>query len=138
MKIVLNTNVILSGLLFPGGPPDKLVRAVLTGQISNATSPDLLGELRRILLVKFKVPEERADALIELISGNSELVYPLERVERISADPADNRVLECAATADAEGIVTGDKKHLLRLRSFLGIVLLSPAAFLQKFERILF
>ncbi len=131
MKVVLDTNVIVSGLLFPGGIPDKIVRACLTGQISNATSPDLLTELRRILQKKFNLSEERVAMLLDLMKENSELVYPVERIKKIKADEADNRVLECALTAKVQFIISGDQKHLLKLKFFQDIEILSPAKFFQ-------
>lgn len=131
MKIVADTNVLLSGLLFPGGPPDKIVRAILSGTILNATSPDLLTELRRVLRKKFNLSGERLDALIRLIAESSKVVYPVERLCVIRADDADNRVLECAVTAQAEAIVTGDERHLIRLRSFQ-IRIVRTAQFVQE------
>lgn len=132
MKVVLDTNVILSGLLFPGGPPDKIVRAVLTGRLQNATSPDLLTELRRVLERKFKRPSEKIDPLIRLISEASLLVYPTERVCIIKDHEADNRVVECALTAKADFLVTGDEAHLLRLKSVQGIPIIEPSEFILK------
>lgn len=132
MTVVLDTNVLISGLLFPGGPPDKIVRAVLTGRIQNATSPDLLTELKRVLKKKFALSDEKLETLVHLISDQSDLVYPLERLSAIKSDEADNRVLECAETAHADFIVTGDTKHLLSLKKFKGIAILSPADFIQK------
>lgn len=131
MKVVLDTNVIVSGLLFPGGVPDRVVRAALTGQIQNVTSPDLLQEVRRVFDKKFKIPEKRLEGLIRFVADMSDLVYPLERLRVISADPPDNRVLECAITGEAEFIITGDAKHLLKLKSFRSISIVSPAQFAQ-------
>ncbi|MBI4374683.1 MAG: putative toxin-antitoxin system toxin component, PIN family [Deltaproteobacteria bacterium] len=112
MKIVLDTNVIISGFLFPGGAPDKIVRAVLAGTFQNATSPDLLTELKRVLKKKFHLPEAKLGSMVNLIAEASEIVYPLERLDVIKSDLSDNRVLECAETAKAAIIVTGDTKHL--------------------------
>ena len=127
MKVVLDTNVIISGLLFPGGPPDRIVRAVLTGRLQNATSPDLLTELRRIFKTKFNLSDEKLESLVRLVSENSELTYPTERLKAVANDETDNRVIECAVTARADFVVTGDQKHLLKLGRFGSIVILSPA-----------
>lgn len=124
--------MIISGLLFPGGPPDKVVRSVLTGRMLNATSPDLLTELRRVFKKKFLLSEKKLDELIRLISETSEITYPVERLKVIKPDDADNRVLECALTARADFIVTGDEKHLLKLRSFQRIPILRPSAFMER------
>lgn len=132
MKVVLDTNVIISGLLFPGGTPDRLVRAVLTNQLQNATSPDLLTELRTVLKRSFHLSTERVGELIELISDASELVYPTERLYVVKADPADNRVLECAVTGCVAFIVTGDQKHLGKLKTFGRIPIVTPAEFMRQ------
>ena len=132
MRVVLDTNVIISGLLFPGGPPDRIVRAVLAGGLANATSPDLLAELQKVLKKKFSLPENRLAGMMMLLSDASEIVYPLERIEVIRADPPDNRVLECAVTSRADAIVTGDTKHLLKMKSYRGIPILSPVDFIRK------
>lgn len=132
MKIVLDTNVLISGFLFPGGSPDKIVRAVLSGRYQNATSPDLLTELRRIFRKKFELAEDRVETLVKLVVDASELVYPTERLDAIKDDETDNRVLECAVTAKAEWIVSGDQRHLLKLRKFGAVEIFSPADFIQK------
>ena len=136
MKVVLDTNVWVSGLLFPGGPPDRIVRAILTGQINNGISPDILTELRRILLQKFKVAEGVSQGLIHLSTEASTLVYPTERIGVIKSDPADNRILECAVTFGADMIITGDTKHLLPIKTYKKIAILSPRIFLDKTGRI--
>ncbi len=124
--------MIISGLLFPGGPPDKIVRAILTGYIQNATSPDLLTELRRVLEKKFSLSEGKLKSLVQMLSEACEMVYPPERLRIIKADESDNRVLECALTAEADCIISGDEKHLLKLKSFHGIPIQRPATFIQK------
>ena len=132
MKVVLDTNVIISGLLFSGGSPDRIVRALLTGRLRNITSPDLLTELRRVMLKKFSLSEEKLTLLIGLVADNSTVVYPLERFSVVRADDADNRVLECAFTGGANYIVTGDARHLLNLKVWKDIHLVSPADFVER------
>lgn len=132
MKIVLDTNVVISGLLFPGGVPDRIVRAVFSGRLKNATSPDLMTEIKRILEKKFNLSLERVQDLMGLLKDVSEIVYPTERIDSIRSDESDNRILECAVTAQVDVIVSGDTRHVLPLRSYQGISILSPAAFVEK------
>lgn len=131
MKVVLDTNVIISGMFFPGGAPDRVVRAALTGRMRHATSPDLLTELRRVFERKFSLEREKADELVRLIAGSGELIYPTERLGVIKADPADNRILECAFAAGAEFVITGDERHLLALKKWKGIRIVSPSEFIR-------
>jgi len=76
--------------------------------------------------------------VIEVISGNllntAELVAPTECIELLTADPTDNKVLECACECNADYIVTGDR-HLLDLKEFRGIKIVRPAEFLRLFKR---
>ncbi|MFA4874805.1 MAG: putative toxin-antitoxin system toxin component, PIN family [bacterium] len=136
MKVVLDTNVIISGLLFPGGAPDRIVRAALIRRIHHATSPDLLTELRRVFEKKFELPRKKVDELIKLVAESGELAYPTERIDVVRGDPADNRVLECAFTAGADYIITGDERHLLTIKTWKGIRLISPADFVREIDLI--
>ena len=71
---------------------------------------------------------EWADALTEA----AVLVFPTDRVMGATPDPGDEMVLECALAAEADYIVSGDKKHLLALLEFRGISIISPAEFLRR------
>ena len=135
MIIVCDTNVLISALVFPGGTPDKIVRAVLADRFDHATSPDILTELRRVLELKFQLSSERIESTVDLVAGFSELVYPTERLSLVAQDEADNRILECAVTAKADYLVTGDKRHLLPLKEVESIAIVSPAEFAER-ERV--
>lgn len=97
-------------------------------------SPPLLQELRRILEEKFDLEPDILEVTVELVSDFSETVMPSQTIRAVTEDEDDNRVLECAVEGKAELIVTGDR-HLLKLNSFRGIDILTPAIFLQKLGR---
>ena len=128
MKIVADTNVLVSALIFPGGAPEAAYRLALEGRIELGTSSPLLTELGRVLTEKFGWDAQRAESVVEQLLRVAELVEPTEVVAEIDADPADDRVLEAALAAGAEAIVSGDR-HLLALGSWRGIRVVSPAAF---------
>ena len=86
-------------------------------------------ELKRVLREKFKLKDPRLNDLIHLVTRNSQLVYPQERLQVVRKDPADNRVLECAAEARADYLITGDKRHLLPLKKFQGTKIVMPRDF---------
>jgi len=69
---------------------------------------------------------------VEALTESAELVFPVERASGATPDPDDEMVLECALTVEADFIVSGDKKHLLPLREFRGIPIISPADFLRR------
>lgn len=133
LRIVLDTNVILSGFLLPESNPGKILRLAAEGRFVLVISPDILVEVQRILFKKFRysvADAEKADATLRLMG---ELVSPTSLVEIISSDLSDNRILECALDGLADAIVSGDKKHLLPLVSFRQRPILSPADFLRRY-----
>jgi putative PIN family toxin of toxin-antitoxin system len=80
---------------------------------------------------KFALSPEQALTVIEELHSLCRMVSPTNNVRAVAADPDDDIVLECAAAAAADAIITGDK-HLLALRQWRGISILSPAQFLRK------
>lgn len=132
MRVVLDTNVVVSALIFPGGPPEAVYRLALEGRIDVVTSRTLLTELGRVLVSKFGWQNERAEEAVAQVARLSEVVAPGEPVKVIADDPADDRVLEAAQTGAAEVIVSGDR-HLLKLGAWRSIDIERPAQFLERF-----
>ena len=129
MRVVADTNVLVSALIFPGGSPEAVYRLALEGKIELVTSRPLLAELGRVLTEKFGWDAERTEAAIAQLVRLAEIVDRAETLSEIEADPADNRVLEAAGEGEADAIVSGDR-HLLALGSWRGIPIQAPAAFL--------
>jgi len=130
MTIVVDTNVIISALLF-GGNPRRVLEMVLTQTVRMAVSRKMLDEVAGVLQSrKFRYPHEAALSIVRELESISDLVVPVRRIEAIGADPYDTMVLECAVTADADYIVTGDA-HLLELKEFEAIRIVTPAQFLE-------
>lgn len=135
MKIILDTNVVISGLLIPDGPPGKIVDLWVENRLKVVVCQALIKEYFDVLLPpKFKklgTIIERQNLLMELLEmENSIFVFPKTRLDIIKSDPEDNRVLECAVEGEVQYIISGDD-HLLALKEFQGIVIVSPAAFLN-------
>ena len=129
MTIVLDTNVIISALLF-GGNPRMVLERVLTQTVRMSVSRKILDEVVGVLQGrKFRYPHEVALSIVRELESISDLVAPVRRIQAISVDPYDNMVLECAVTADADYIVSGDA-HLLKLKEFEGIRIVTSAEFL--------
>lgn len=130
MRLVLDTNVVASGLLWDGTPA-QLIDAVQASEIEVFTSRVLLAELTRILRrAKFaKAIAASRLSLDELVLGYAEiaqLVQPALIAPVVVTDPDDDHVLACAIAANADLIVSGDA-HLLNLKSYQGIPIVSPA-----------
>ncbi len=133
MKAVLDTNVIISGLINSEGAPARVVDLWVNGAIETATSPALIQEILDVIArPKFKplgTVDERCDLIKKLVE-RAEIVNPPQRLKIISEDDADNRVLECALAHSADYIISGDS-HLLNLGDYKGIDILSPDEFLN-------
>lgn len=132
MRIVCDTNVIVSGLLF-GGHSRDILAAVAKGDVKAYTSPALLHELHDVLSRrKFRLSPEQVAALMELVRETFVCVSPVAELSVIADDPDDDRVLEAALAARAAVIVSGDS-HLISLASWRSIAVLSPAGFASRY-----
>ncbi|MBI2468276.1 MAG: putative toxin-antitoxin system toxin component, PIN family [Candidatus Rokubacteria bacterium] len=131
MRIVLDTNVLISALAFPGSKPDQVLARVRRGEIDLFISPFILSELDGVLREKFRLAAKEADARVRAIRAIAHLVDPTERVTVVTAKDDDNRILECALAAEAEFLVTGDKAHLLPLGSYRHTRIVDPAQLLE-------
>jgi putative PIN family toxin of toxin-antitoxin system len=130
-SIVLDTNVLISAIVF-GGRPREVLEKVISGTFAMAISAEMLDEFQGVLEGrKFRYPGAIVRTIVNELLVVSELVRPTMRVKVIKADPADNRILECALESRAACIVTGDR-HLLELGEFQGIPILEVAAFLVR------
>jgi uncharacterized protein len=129
VKVVVDTNVLVSALVFPGGVPEQVYRLAIEGSITLATSAPLLAELGRVLTERFGWQDDYVRAALAQIVRIGEIVEPVERVSIIADDADDDRVLEAVQTAGAAAIVSGDR-HLLSLGRWNEVAILSPAEFL--------
>jgi putative PIN family toxin of toxin-antitoxin system len=133
LRVVLDSNVIISGFLF-GGPPARLLEYALHDSVQAYTSLPILDEVRDVLQrPKFGLTSDQALTLIEELHDLCEIVTPRKRLHVIAADPDDNAILECAQTANVQLIASGDS-HLLHLGRWKGIDILPPAAAIKRIE----
>lgn len=131
---MLDTNILVSALGWRG--PERLVYERCGARVMQlVTSPELLDELERVLRYpKFLFTESEIQSFLRDVTVIARLVHPRQRIDVVQQDPDDNRVLECAVEAEAEWIVSGDP-HLLDLREYKGIQILSAAAALRRLAR---
>jgi putative PIN family toxin of toxin-antitoxin system len=135
MRLVLDTNVVASAVLW-GGVPRQLLQAGREKRVSLFTSIWLLAELTDILVrPKFENKLAAAGLSIEQIVDRyaemAAVVQPAAIAPTVLDDPDDDQVLACAMAARADLIVSGDRRHLLPLGSFEGIPIVSPAEALR-------
>lgn len=129
ISAVLDTNVIVSGVLFGGDPAQILLRAAqgdFDFLISDAILEELTGVLQR---PKFKLPTGFVEQLRAELAHSTRLIVTHSRLKAVETDPDDNRILECALDGKADYIVTGDS-DLLQMKTFRKIHIVTPPTFL--------
>ena len=129
MRVVLDTNVIVSSLNFPGNERMAL-ELVLRGRFELVLSWFILGEVSGVLTRKFGWDQERTIRAIGGLQKGATIVEPPRLAEVIEGGHADNRILECAA-ANAGYLVTGDRRHLLPLGDHRGARIVNAPRFLS-------
>jgi putative PIN family toxin of toxin-antitoxin system len=125
LKVVFDTNILISALVFPGGRGESALRRIVEEQDQLVISKPILDELLGILARKFARDAEELAHVAVFLSGLAILVRPRRRVRVVKDDP-DNRILECAARV----IVTGDKE-LLALGKYRDVRIISLREYLN-------
>lgn len=134
MRIVTDTNVLVSAIFWKGDS-DRIMREVDKGKITLVLSEDIIRELLKVLdsdemLQKIREKELRFQLTVEKIVSLAEIVAPDEKFDVVKDDPDDNKILECAKKGAVDFVVTNDN-HLLKLREFNGIPIVTPREFLS-------
>ena len=130
IPVVVDTNVIVSALLF-GGTPGRLIDLWKEGRIQLYVCIEIIDEIMRVLTYpRFQLSEKEISYLIyDEILPYSEIVDIPSGPVIISRDPSDDKFIRCAESAGADVIVSGDR-HLLSLKKHGDIKILTPARFL--------
>ncbi|MEK6960348.1 MAG: putative toxin-antitoxin system toxin component, PIN family [Nanoarchaeota archaeon] len=132
-KIVLDTNILVSASIHRGNE-FELLRQARLGKVQVFLSHQILNEYLDVIARKkfgFSI-SQRKEAFKQILS-TVRLVMPDQRVRIVEADPADNRILECALCAKADLIVSGDS-HLLTLKEFRGMKIVSSREALRMMD----
>jgi putative PIN family toxin of toxin-antitoxin system len=134
LRLVFDTNVYVSAFVIPGSRSDLAFRLALRGAFELVVSREILAELRRKPASKFDFEETELNRVERTSLGVAVLVEPGIQLGVLRDEP-DNRILECAVVAGASAIVTGDR-HLLRLRTYEGIGIMTVSELLFAFPEI--
>ena len=133
IRAVADTNVYISALNF-GGTPELFLKAAQAGGFQLVISDAIMEEVGSVLRGdKFRWPEEEIAKAQRQIARFTQRVQPTETLNVITADPPDNRILECAVAAQADYIVSGDN-HLLRLKQFANAPVVKAADFMRRMQ----
>ena len=134
MRIVLDTNVLVSGLLTPRGAPGRLVDLVLGGSVQLLVDDRILEEYRDVLSRgRFGFSPGDVSRLLDFVAETAEPVLAAPLVRRLP-DAADEPFLEVALSGSADALVTGNARHFPAAAAG-GVDVLSPAAFLVRVRR---
>ncbi len=133
LRVVLDTNVLVSGLQSPKGPPGRLIRAWASGCFELVTSEAQLSELRRTLRypkLRKRIPKHVAGALINAVKAKAAIVKPsLPSIE--IPDEDDQFILGTAIAGKADFLVTGDRSHSLALKKIGSTRIVDPTTAVQ-------
>jgi putative PIN family toxin of toxin-antitoxin system len=128
MKVVFDTNILVSAIVFPGGRAEAALLRIIEARDELLLSKPILDELLGVLARKFSRDAEELARIAVLLSEAALTVKPRQRLRIVKDDP-DNRVLECAVAGRADAIVTGDSA-LLKLGEFRGVRVISLREYL--------
>ena len=130
MRVVLDTNVVMSGMFF-GGPPGRILTAWRSGEITLSASPEIVEEYvatADVLMARYHTIE--LEPLVALIVNNAEITQCPPLLKQVCADPDDDKFLACALASNSECVISGDKA-LQRVSGYRGIAVMSPRQFVD-------
>jgi len=130
MRVVLDTNVLISATLWDESVSQKLLFELINSGCEIFVSAEILAEYQRVLKRDFGYADKNICLIINKILRFSSLVVRLEKIELVKDDPEDDKIVSCAVSSSSDYIITYDK-HLLRLREFKWGRILTPDEFLR-------
>lgn len=132
MKIVIDTNVVISGVFF-GGIPYKILESVRDDKIHISTSIDILDEYKRVGEdLAHEYPENRLYPILDMLFMKSSLCVPADLPKQICEDPDDDKFIACALASKCQIIVSGDKL-LQDVKKYQDIKIMKPRKFVDTF-----
>lgn len=134
MRAVFDTNVVISACFWRGAPFDCL-KAWAEKKVDVCFSPSLLAEYQDVYEELCNAyPDRKPVDWVAALSESADLVFPSENAAGATPDRDDEMVLECALAGEVDFLVSGDKKHLLKLKTFRGIPIVDPTRFLWRLK----
>jgi len=133
LRVVLDANIYISAILF-GGLPDEIIKLGQIGSIQILLSEHIKNEVLKVLKIKFKWTTSQINEVKHFLSDITEKVDSRSiMIDVVKDDPTDNRILETATTGKASLIISGDS-HLLKLRKYKSIKIISPRDYLSSMK----
>lgn len=133
LRVVFDTNVLVSALGFGGTPLEALLRA-FEDDVQLVAAPETLAELNRVMQYdRLPFTEGEREQYLRILRTEAKLVTESPDVAVVDQDPDDDMFLACAVGGNCQYVVSGDE-HLLALESFRDVEIVSPASFLGRVD----
>ena len=117
-----------------GGVPYECIKLAMTDRVEGIICAEIIDEFDEKLTTKLEYPQLRTSRIVTRLLGFLRMVKITNQLGSITTDPDDNKIIECALVGGATHIVTGDKRHLLPLRNYQDIDIVTAADFLERFR----
>jgi len=132
LKIVMDTNVFVSGVFF-SGPPYQILKAWQSGEFELVVSQDILDEYRRVgEILAEERPNIDLNPILNFVIEHAKVYKPARLEGAVCEDPDDDKFFACALASGSKVIVSGDK-HLLKVSGYEGIEVLKPREFVDRY-----
>ena len=134
MRVVLDANIIVSGLITEHGNQAHILDLAAEGRFSLFLSNFILEEVAGVMPRKFGWDLQRVARTFSVLTDTATILDPPNSGHTLTGHPPDDRILDCVAAAEADFLVTGDRRHLLPLRTFGNARIVTAAEFLEELE----
>jgi uncharacterized protein len=132
LKVVIDTNVLISGMFF-SGPPSEILKAWRRGDIQFVLSSEIADEYIKVAkILANDFPGIEIHSILTLILTNSEVIQAPAMPHQVCEDRDDDKFLACALAGKCSLIISGDK-HLLKQSGYLSIDILTPRIFTERY-----
>jgi putative PIN family toxin of toxin-antitoxin system len=132
VKVILDTNVFVSGVFF-SGPPNRILKAWRDGKLELVMSLEILDEYRRVAtILAEQFPPVNLQEFLGFLEKEADFYDVPALSEQVCDDPDDDKFLACALASDAKIVVSGDK-HLLRVSGYQDVEVFKPKAFVDAY-----
>jgi uncharacterized protein len=135
LRVVIDTNVMISGIFF-SGIPAEILNSWRRGDIQFVISSDIANEYVKVVnILANDYPDIEINSILTLILANSEIILAPPMLNQVCQDIDDDKFLACALAGKCSVIISGDK-HLLKLSGYQGINVLSPRIFVEQYLKV--
>jgi len=125
MKITVDTNFLISATQWDNSVCQKLLIKLMQESVEIFTTKEILDECVEVLERDFQLQKEESERIVEKLLLIMKLIETTSRVNIVTEDQDDNKIIECALDSQSEYIITYDK-HLLKLKEYRGIRTITP------------